>query len=291
VSLTDRVTLPNPATGLSATASVSYTVGPSAALPVVGVPNPVTNSGPTSWTAISAALGTVLAERYYFTPAQNVPSASPALPPGVTKLIASFRPTVASVLSGSLDAQLAALFATVRPGDMWTAWHEGEAHVDTPADFIAMASHIYPIFKANAPASALFGEIHMSYTATAFSQFRPLSKWLSCPANGGTQLDFIGIDCYPVNNSDSWADLINPVVSEVESVISDPVWGICECNNNAATMGTDAQVTETFSDGWAWAKANGALTFVPYFGNAPCIWPPSPAVISALAGINAASKA
>ena len=134
-------------------------------------------------------------------------------------MIVSFKPAVASVLSGSLDGQLAALFATVRPGDMWTAWHEGEAHVDTPADFIAMLSRMYPIFRANAPASALFGEIHMSYTATTFSSFKPLSKWLSCPANGGTLLDFIGIDCYPVSNSDSWATLINPVVTEVTSVI------------------------------------------------------------------------
>ena len=180
MTTTDTVTLTDPVTGLSATASASYT--DAAPLPVFGIPSPVTNSGATSWSAITAALGTVLAERYYFTPAQNVPAASPAPLAGVTKMIVSFRPTVASVLSGSLDGALAALFATVRPGDMWTAWHEGEAHVDTPADFIAMLSHIYPIFKANAPASALFGEIHMSYTATTFSNFKPLSKWLSCPA-------------------------------------------------------------------------------------------------------------
>jgi hypothetical protein len=275
--------------------SVTFSVPPPKPKPkpVIGVPNPVNTETSDSFATISAALGGLRGCRIYEAPGQNVPAGFPAVDPGCTTAVVSFRPVVADVLNGSLDAALAAYFASI-PASLAlvlvTAWHEGEAHVDTPADFIAMQSHIYPIFKAHAPANAKYGEIHESYTATAYSQYRPLSKWLCCPANGGTLLDFIGIDVYPDTNAATFADTIAPVVAEVTSVIPKPTWAVCECYNNAATTGTDAQLEETFFDGWAWAQSVGALTFFPYFGNAPCFWPPSPAVVSALVAINAASK-
>jgi hypothetical protein len=280
VTVTDRVT------GEHGSASAPYGVKP-----WFGIPNPVTNSGATSWASVTAALGPVACERYYFSPPQNVPASSPVPAPGVSRMVVSFRPVVADVLSGALDTAMAALFRTVRPGDCWTAWHEGEAHAGTPADFIAMLSRTCRIFKANAPASARFGQINMSFTATIGSKYRPLSQWISCPANGGTALDFVGIDAYPAAQSDTtWATCIAPVITQVTSVLPEPVWAITEAGDSAKFTDADAGQARFFADGWAWACRNSALTFIPYFGNPPCIWPPGPLARAGLASIAAAAR-
>jgi hypothetical protein len=198
---------------------------------------------------------------------------------------------VTEVLSGSLDAALTALFKQVAPGDMWTAWHEGEAHVDTPADLIAVLTRCYGLFRANAPASATFGQIAMSYTASGFSQYGPLGQWVCCPANGGAELDWFGVDAYPVNpQSYTFAQTIAPVVTEVTGAMGfTPVWALTECNIAASTgeTWTDAEQLAWFTAAWNWAVANDAIAMVPYFGNAPDTWPPPYAdVISYLARIN-----
>jgi hypothetical protein len=268
-----------------------FTVTSAQVYPLFAIPNPVTNSGATSWSAITTALGAVLGERYYFTPTQNVPSAPPTPLSGVKNCIVSIRPTVTQVLSGSLDSALEALFKQVAPGDFWTCWHEGEAHVDTPADLIAVLTHCYNLFKEYAPASATFGQICMSYTAYSGSQYYPLGQWVCCPANGGAKLDWFGVDAYPVNPSSyTFAETIGPVVTAVEAVMGfTPVWGITECNivANTGVTYTDAEQLQYFKDAWAWAVSNGCLVFDPYFGNAPDTWPPYTDVVSYLASINA----
>jgi len=272
-------------------AQASVTISAAAALPVFGIPNPVTNSGGTSWNSVTSALGNVAGERYYFTAAQNVPAASPALQPGVTQLAVSFKPAVTPVLSGSLDSALAALFRTVRPGDMWTAWHEGEAHVGTPADLIAVLTRCMTLFRANAPASARFGQVAMSYTASGLSQYGPLHQWLCCPANGGAGLDFLGIDVYP-NQAQAFGQTIAYVQADVEQAIASPAWAITEMNTAASgALPPDSFGEQFFDDAWTWAVANGVSMFVPYFGNSPLIFPPGPLTLAELAEINAASKA
>jgi hypothetical protein len=271
-------------------AQASVTISP-AVLPVFGIPDPVTNSGGTSWSSITAALGPVAAERYYFTPAQNVPSSSPALQPGATRLAASFKPLPAAVLSGSLDSALAVLFSTVRPGDFWTAWHEGEAHVDTPADLIALLTRCYGLFRANAPASARFGQIAMSFTASGLSSHGPLAPWLCCPANGGAALDFLGIDVYPLAGQ-TFGQTMAYVESGVSTVMLSPSWAITETNTAASgTLPPDSYGQQFFADAWAWSQANEALALIPYFGNSPLVFPPGPLTLAELAAVNAASKA
>src|ERR1700691_3107011 len=250
--------------------------------PLFWIPQRIFDSGNTSWISITGDIGTVLCERFYFTPFDNVPAAVPSPEPGVTTMVVSIKPNVAEVLTGALDSELIALFEQVRPGDMWTCWHEGETKVDTPTDLVAVLTHCYELFKEYAPHSATFGQICASYTASGFSSHGPLGQWVCCPFNGGAELDWFGIDAYPVNANYTFMETIGPVVTEVEAIMGyTPAWALTECNV-VASVGvayTDAQQLQYFQDAWAWAIDNTALTFIPYFGNEPDVWPPYPDVV------------
>jgi hypothetical protein len=211
--------------------------------------------------------------RAYLTPSQGIPSAWPGggntIPSGVTFPVVSLKPDISAVLSGALDAALAAYFALVPAGAAVTLWHEGEHSAGVSANtLIAMHAHVYPIFHANAAAGAMYVQIFETFTAYTASSHYPLSQWVCSVANGGVNLDGYFLDWYPNTTATDAVDSITPAVTQVRSVTTSPVIGVTECNyttdltGGITWTGTPAQ---WFSDAWAYALANNLYCFFPYF--------------------------
>ena len=214
--------------------------------------------------------------RGYGTPSQGVPTSWPGgglvIPSGVTFPVMSIKPTISAVLSGALDSALAAYFALVPAGAAVTLWHEGEHSSGvSAATLIAMHAHVYPIFKANANATAKYVQIFETFTAYTGSSHYPLSAWVCSAANGGVNLDGYFFDWYPDTATDaSPTTSISAALTQLLSVTTSPLIGVTECNYTTNVSGpgitwtTDTPAT-WFAEAWAWAQANSAYCFFPFF--------------------------
>src|ERR1022692_2716364 len=119
---------------------------------LTGTPKPVCGCdyAANTWKTISAAAGGLAGFRAYADPAAGVPSAWPGsagvIPATATLPVISIKPDIPTVLSGSLDAQLAAYFALVSAGAWGTLWHEGDSAANgfTTAQIIGLHSPVYP---------------------------------------------------------------------------------------------------------------------------------------------------
>jgi hypothetical protein len=278
---------------------------------LAGPPKPVcgTDYAANTWKTISADTGGLAGFRAYAAPAAGIPAAWPGsvgvIPATATLPVISIKPDIPTVLSGSLDAQLAAYFALVSAGAWVTLWHEGDSAANgfTTAQIIGLHSHVYPIFKANAPATASYVQITTGYTGNPLSSHYPLSQWVCCPANGGPMLDVYGMDSY--------ADVVADTAS---SIWNRTMFGLPGTHNGVASVAAGGQfaITETgiksslvaaggesranwYNDSYAFAKANSMLACFTYW-DAPgstsgYAWDATDtATIAALSAINAASK-
>ena len=302
--------------GLMSTAKLTSQAGlevrsqGSAAL-LTGAPKPVCGCdyAANTWKTISAAAGGLAGFRAYAAPAAGVPSAWPGsvgvIPAAATLPVISIKPDIPTVLSGSLDAQLAAYFALVPAGAWVSLWHEGDTAANgfTTTQIIGLHSHVYPIFKANAPATAKYVQITAGYTGNPLSSHYPVSQWVCCPANGGPLLDVYGMDSY--------ADVVTDTAT---SIWNRTMFGLPGTSNGVASVATGGQfaITETgikaslvaaggqsraswYNDTYTFAKANSLLAFLTYW-DAPSstsgyAWDPTDtATISALSSINADSN-
>lgn len=273
---------------LDLAASVADNAGaPAAAGPVFGM------DAQARWPAVETALGvsSMAAWRAYN---RGMPASYPGddapIPAGVTTPIVSYKPSLP--ISAADKADLAALFAAAPAGSLNTIWHEGERAGYTPEQLRAAHALAHDIFRAHAPAGAWYGQISMTYTAYAGSAHYPLSQWIATRSDGGP-LDFYGADWYPSTNGDASATTsISAWLAQLQSVIPDPVIAITETNYSTGSGITWSQAQDLwFSQARAWAAANKAITFLPYFDDAHGLpWPPSAAVIAQLAAIAAASS-
>jgi len=284
------------AAGLAATVASRRSPDPLPAqrarlLAATGLPVCGADKGPgTMWSTISAALGGLAGYRAYNTPAQGIPvtwpgpGASP-VPAGVTLPVISIKPDIPTVLSGSLDAALAAFAALVPTGAMVTCWHEGEAaHNDfTTAQVLALHARCYPIFKAASP-GCRYGQIVTCYTATRASGHYPLGQWMA------PGLDFYGLDGYQVARSHTAATVFGAAAHQIQGALGTVRLAVTECNS-----ALPASRPDWFKDTWSWARANDCLTYFTYWESAgsasPYAWlPDDTAAIAALAAINATSS-
>jgi len=181
----------------------------------------------------------------------------------------SWKPSIASILNGSLDAQISQWAKSCqaqqskKPGSIWVSlWHEGDHSSTTTAptssDILRLHAYVYPRFKAFAP-SVPYGQI---FTALAVAQ-NP-SAWVSCPAtvSGGKVLDFYAVDGYA--NTDRKASVVfPPAFTAIRSKVSSAVVAIAE--NNCETLADRAQ---WFKDTWAIALQWKCPFYFPFFWNA-----------------------
>jgi hypothetical protein len=266
-----------------ARASQSLLAASSSQLPACGT-NKGTNG---SWSAISAATGGLAGYRGYNTPAQGVPATWPGpgaspVPAAASLLIISIKPDINSVLSGSLDLQLAAFAAFVPAGAMVTCWHEGEATNNgfSTSQILGLHAHCYPIFKAASP-GCQYGQIVTCYTATPASGHYPLGQWMA------PGLDFYGLDGYQTAGSDTAASVFGNAATQIENAIGPVQLAVTECNS---TIPADRPAW--FNSTWSWAQGNGCGTYFTYWdaagtGSSYAWVPGDSATISALSAINA----
>jgi hypothetical protein len=275
-----------------------------------GSPKPVcgTDYDANTWKTISTATGGLAGFRAYAAPSAGVPAAWPGsagvIPATATLPVISIKPDIPTVLSGSLDAQLAAYFALVPAGAWVTLWHEGDAAANgfTAAQILGLHSHVYPIFTANAPATAQYVQITAGYTGNPLSSHYPLSQWVCCPANGGPLLDVYCMDSYPDLVTDTATSIWNRTMhglpgtsNGVASVATGGQFAITETGISSALVAAGGQSRASwYNDSYAFAKANSMLAFFSYWegtGSAPYAWNASDtATIAALSAINADSN-
>ena len=162
--------IPPRATSITIPAPAPVTI--TAPEPVWGYPAPLAGANAVAWQAVNADAGPLGCWRSYNREAIGVPSTWPGpqagvIPPGAVPIV-SIRPDISSVLSGSLDAALAAYFLKVPDGAIVTCWHEGEAASwgYTPAEILGLHEHVYPIFEDNAAPGASYVQIWTAYSAT-----------------------------------------------------------------------------------------------------------------------------
>jgi hypothetical protein len=254
----------------------TLTLAPDPPPPLAGV-----NEG--GWVAMSAAVPGLGCARVYCTPAQGIPPSWPGTPaPPTVALAVSLNPAnlpIGDIIGGVHDAAFTAYFAGAQPGSLTTVGAEWEAgrFSYTPAQITGMHAHLAELFAAAAPAGALYGQCFTAYTAQAASGHYPLSQWIA------PGLGFYGFDGYGT----SVPDVFGPALTQLESVVSDPVIAILETNSPV-----EADRPAWFADAYAWAADLDALAFIPFWGAAPYAWVPSDAAtIAALSGIVAESQA
>lgn len=212
------------------------------------------------------------------------PGAKPV--PAAAKLpVISIKPDIGELLSGALDAQLSAFAALVPAGAMVTCWHEGETAGNglSAGQVRALHARSRRIFKAASP-HCRYGQIVSCYTATRASGHYPLGQWMA------PGLDFYGLDGYQAAASHTAASVFGTAASQISRALGPVQLAVTECNSVIP-----ASRPKWFMDTWSWAQAHGCLTYFTFWYGAgtatPYAWlPDDSATISALAGINAASK-
>lgn len=270
-SFSGRVTGPD---GIARPSTGSFTI----TLP------PLFGTNKLQWAEVSSALGQMNVYRAYNTPGTGIPADFPGrdadpVPSGVTVPAISIRPSISTVLTGSLDDELAAFFGKVPENAMITAWHEGEGarFGYTEAQIKGLAEHIYPIFKAHAPKSAMYGQCFMTYSSTKAG--RGIQNF-AVPG-----MDFYAFDGYGSVESDTAESVFGPALSQLNQVVHDPDIAVWEANH-----ALKSSRPAWFEDVWQWSADNFALTMLPYWGTPPYIWDSSDtATINALKNINSGS--
>jgi hypothetical protein len=252
-----------------------------------------------TWPVVQAAIGNMHGFRGYNGSGDGfngVPSFWPgntvvSIPAGVTLSCISIQPDITMLNAGSLDSHLAAFFAAVPAGQLVSAWEEGETYggAFTTSAYIAGLARMHTIFRANAPASAKFGQIVSNASAYVGNAGYPLHQWMCTTANGGVQMDYYGMDSYPQSPADTVAANLSATIAQMTAAGAAPPYAICECNTFSYwTAGTQAS---WFAGLWAAARAGNYLCMLswwnPTAGDAQQIWPPSSATIAELAAESA----
>lgn len=288
-TLTDR------STGLSASLSAPFAVG--AAAPRFGMNYDIDGGLPAAATTLGCKPFTT-AKVFNSSPPSSYPGHS--IPSSVTHPLATIKvilTTAAPWISSSDQSALAAIFTSMpKTGvPMVTINQEGEADRFGYTAAQVAGSHLtaYNLFKAHAPANAVYCQDFQTYTASSGSKGPAgFSKYICCAANGQVDLPLYLMDWYPSNTTTDAVASVTPMFNAIRALLPRAPVGIAECNwiaGNGAYHGpgTDAQ---WFTDAWAWAVANDCTCFLGYFLNAHNTpWPPDSATLAELSAIAHAS--
>lgn len=210
------------------------------------------------WETVRAATGPFPGWRCYATPAVGVPKTWPGSsygqpPAGVGFTVASIKPDVPSVISGSLDDALRQWVAGAQAGDWATLWHEGETGEGwTPAQIKLMHTHAHAVIKAARP-DIKYGQISSAYTASAYSSFKPLTQWI---ARG---MDFQGIDGYRSTPSQTVASVFGAARAQILTAAPHARIAVNEVNSRP-----DGRA-QFLHDVYSWAVECKALAYFPFF--------------------------
>jgi hypothetical protein len=285
---TFTVTATDPVTGLSATASAQFGSSP----PLFGLNYDVDGG-------LVAAATTLGCQPFPTSKVFNssVPVSYPGhvIPSTVTHPLVTIKvalTTAAPWISAADQSALAKVFASMpKTGvPMVTINNEGEAQRTGYTAAQVTGSHMtaFGIFKANAPANAIYTQNFQTFTASQFGRgvtgFKP---YICCAANGQVDLPLYFLDWYPASSSTDAVDSMLPAYNAIKGLVPAAAIGVSECNYLTSSgilwNGTQPQ---WFADCWAWSVSNELSYFMPYFLSAngkP--WPPPQATITELSSI------
>lgn len=218
------------------------------------------------------------------------------IPATVTHPLATIKiklTTTAPWISGTDQAGLAAVFASMPATGvpMVTINQEGEAGRFGYSAAQVAGSHqtAYAIFRAHAPANAVYCQDLQTFSAAPEGRGSRFSGYVCCAANGQADLPLYLLDWYPSTPSTNAVDSVTPAFSALKALTTAQI-GIAECNYTTEldtgitwTGGTQAQ---WFADAYTWALANDCPLFMIYSLTAHGVpWPPGPDVIAELSSI------
>ena len=171
---------------------------------------------------------------------------------GALKSLASFKPVVADVLSGSLDSYFNQLAIDAKDGTYFMFWHEPENNL-TQADYKAIYNRILPIMKA-ADASHKY---ITCLTIGAFEGGKDGTTWF--PTGAGAP-DFISVDVYngySPTNGRPWKELQARVESTflAQVVPTGIPYGITEFGTRADPGNVNRRAT-WLTNAWTFLKSS-----------------------------------
>ncbi len=202
-----------------------------------------------NWDAFTRSVAGVHGRRYT---GNGVPRSFPR-PGGVSQVIQNFNPSISDVLSGKLDAALAAYARTIPAGGVVCPLLEGErtnlGH--TAAQVTGTIDHCYKIIKAYSPSCKVV------QTVTCYSLVSRKGGFDSYLSH---EVDAIYMDAYHGTSSGrTVANFVQPCASAIRSATGKPL-GIAECNSWVVSGRPG-----WFSDTWALAKGAGYQIYYPFF--------------------------
>lgn len=225
-----------------------------------------------NWQQNKIKIGGLTAVRYYFPPTAGVPSAWPALPPGLTGLV-SIRPPLTDFAAGNLDTETVSFLRTAPPGSWIAVWHEAnqpKKNID-PAVFRMANAHMNTLISANRIPVRLV-QIFETYPVTADKQ--NLVPWVQ------QGMWAYLLDGYQLN-SETPAAIFDSSIAAIKTVAPRARIGIAETNS---LTGPDTWADIVFD--YALAQKMKAFLFFSQDASAPPpVFPvlPSDAVMAQLA--------
>lgn len=245
-------------------------VGPIQKIQVAPTPGPVLGIAPPSqsqaqWDATAGVAGpAVKLYRYYNTGVPTSWATSAGAINGPTQYIYSFKPNIAQVIAGTLDATLTAIAKFIPAGAYVTCQHEPEqANKNiSPAQFGQFFARVYSVMKAANPALKI-GPIVMTYTSNArvtnpaVGHVIGHNEWLEQVLANGTTPDYVGFDGYQGSgNGTSIADIFT-----APSALARGLWAaiplVCAEFGYHTTGTPDTTVQQWMVDGFTTFKALG----------------------------------
>ena len=251
--------------------------------------------------AMESDLGTMAACKIFN---QGVPASWPGpggpVPNGVTNPLVVIKISLtanAPYISASDQAKLAVFFASMpKTGKPIVSINqEGEAprFGYTAAQVAGSHNTAYNIFKANAPANAVYAQDMQTYSPHALGG--AFSNYVCCAANGQQDLPLYLGDWYPTTNTTSASASFDPLRTAILALVPKAVIGAAECNYTTGSGITySSGQTKWFTDAWAYAQANNFYSFITYFYNPHGVnYPPDGgnSVVQELQLINTQSRA
>lgn len=224
----------------------------------------------------------------------SIPASYPGhvIPASVTHPLAVIKvPLTASApwITPADQAALATVFASMPAGTpMVSINQEGEAGRFGYTGAQVSGSHgtAYQIFRAHAPANAVYCQDLQTYSAGPGGRGAAFSSYI-CPG-----LPLYLLDWYPTTTATDAVASVIPAVTAIRALVPGAVLGAAECNwlaGNGAYHGPGTS-DRWLADAWAYAVAQRFSCFIPYyFGPHNTPWPAAGS--AELAGLRAIARA
>jgi hypothetical protein len=264
--ITGTARLTDQATGLAGKRSKTLTIAPR-----FGMNYDVEQGLP----GVAAALGCgLLTAAKVFNGSMPASYPGHVIPASVTHPLAVIKiklTTAAPWISAADQAGLAAVFASM-PATGQPAVsinQEGDAPRFGYSGAQVAGSHAtaYSIFRAHAPANAVYGQDLQTYSASSGGQGAAFPSYICCAANGQVNLPAYWLDWYPTLVTTGALASVTPAVNAIRALVPDAVLGAAECNwlaGNGAYHGPGT-AAQWLADCWAYAVAERFTCFIPYY--------------------------